>query len=365
MWPLLPHSTPVTAGGQAIFRVLPGILLLLATSGAAPLSAQQVTSLIEGCTDCRIVFDTVAILGEPQGPGMLHDEAVELAVDDRGRYFVLSDTGSTVKVFSSDGAFLTAVGGRGDGPGEIQMARTIHVEPDGTLFVPDRILARVSVFDPDLALERTVAVDEPRLLGFSILPMPEDAFLVAGHSLEPELVGYAAHLLSSDGARVRSFGEKTYTVGSRDPFYHERDVAPADPDRLWIAGWDRYQIELWTLAGERLAIYERDPDWFTRPARAPDGTVAPRPTLRSVQQDPSGLLWVGLRIAADDWMDGPYRSDFVLEVIDPDSGEWLLSHRESGRFSNLFGDRLVGRTVVEEGEAAARILVLKMELETP
>jgi hypothetical protein len=72
-----------------------------------------------------------------------------IAVDSRGRIFVLDDHAQHIRVYSSDGVFLHTVGSRGEGPGELQTAWPPLVGPGDTLFVPDGNLLRINLYAPD------------------------------------------------------------------------------------------------------------------------------------------------------------------------------------------------------------------------
>jgi hypothetical protein len=329
------------------------------------LMPQETTLLSEGCPRCRIVVDTVVILGDPDGPGMIEDDFTPTAVDGLGRYYLLSNGGSSIKVFAPDGMYLHTLGGRGEGPGEFQLVRRIHIDADDRLFTTDRLLGRISIFASTGTLERTVTVPEP-LLGFTVFPIRGDSILVGGHSFTPALIGYSTHILSPEGTRIRSFGEPTYPLRpSSDEFYHHRAIAPADLDQLWIAGWERYQIELWSLDGTRLHVWHRDADWFHRADPATDGRTPPRPSLTSLYEDSSGRLWLHMRVAAEDWLDGPERFDTVIEVLDPEAGEVLASLRLSGRTHELFGNRMISQNVVDLESQSVASVVIQLDLERP
>jgi len=72
-----------------------------------------------------------------------------IAVDSRGRLFVLENQAQQIKIYSAEGVYERTLGARGSGPGEIQAAAALLMGPGDTLVVPDPPNMRVSRFAPD------------------------------------------------------------------------------------------------------------------------------------------------------------------------------------------------------------------------
>ncbi|MDD8021424.1 MAG: 6-bladed beta-propeller [Acidobacteriota bacterium] len=60
-----------------------------------------------------------------------------LDVDDNGHIYVLDSRAAQVKVFGPDGEYLRSIGGRGQGPGEMQMPLFLQITADNELVVQD------------------------------------------------------------------------------------------------------------------------------------------------------------------------------------------------------------------------------------
>lgn len=71
-----------------------------------------------------------------------------------GRIFVGDEQAHTIRIFSSDGDYLAAVGGEGEGPGELQWFLTVARYRGDSLWVYDYRQRAVSVFGPDLGFGR-------------------------------------------------------------------------------------------------------------------------------------------------------------------------------------------------------------------
>lgn len=73
-----------------------------------------------------------------------------IAVDSRGRVFVLDAQARNVRVFSSDGTYEQTIGQPGEGPGELgTQLGGLYIGPGDTLLVPDLANQRVNRYAPD------------------------------------------------------------------------------------------------------------------------------------------------------------------------------------------------------------------------
>lgn len=334
--------------------------------------------LTVGCAGCQIIFDTIAILGDSEGPGMIPSEAVAIAVDERGVYHVMSEEARSIQLFSEEGRFLTRLGQRGDGPGEFQWPRALSVN-DGELFVVDRLQFRLTVFGRDLEVDRTVRI-EGVVPGFGVFPLRGDSLLLSGYSTRPGLFGMGAHVIGPDGRRVRSCGAPDGPIMAEAPNRVERRLAVENSGNVWIASQQEYRIELWNMSGRRLSTLSTN-EWFepeTPPAESPS---PPRAQLVSLQQDAEGLLWVQLSVPGDEWwravvrdrsqphgwrtVDRQLWTERLFDVIDPESGRLFARRQSPGRFTRLFGtsEALVGRAELDMDRGLVRMVILRMRLE--
>lgn len=148
-------------------RVLPAVVVLCLTLAAWGCG--------EGASS-RVSVDTVG--GVPQvttsGPGLWSEDerwtvgertlrlgtlegdgpesfgrVASVAVDGNGRVYVADGQAMEVRVFGPNGTFLHALGGQGEGPGEFEALDGLELGPEGTLYVRDPRLSRLSLFDRD------------------------------------------------------------------------------------------------------------------------------------------------------------------------------------------------------------------------
>ena len=100
----------------------------------------------------------------------------DVAVDGQGRLFVLDQIAQHVVVLDASGQVLAALGGPGEGPGELSpFANGVVVAPDGQVMVLDPGHGRLTMFDGELAYGGSVPLITPpmgsawRLQGAGIL----------------------------------------------------------------------------------------------------------------------------------------------------------------------------------------------------
>lgn len=149
------------------FVLLPTVAAATYVLGASPLSQQVARWELVG--NLRI--------GSVDEPGYDLSGVTSLAVDGRGRVFVGQPHDGSVWVYDDEGAFLKKIGSSGEGPGEFQNVNGLGFLGD-TLWVSDKKLARVSLFDPDTGYLRSFRIGLAPGRGFA--PTPPTAMLTDG-----------------------------------------------------------------------------------------------------------------------------------------------------------------------------------------
>jgi hypothetical protein len=122
----------------------------------------------------------------------------------------------TVRLYTAEGAFLDALGGEGEGPGEFQMVAGVAWRGSDSLVVHDRSQRRMTVLPVSGGYPRTVPVGpplDPRQPSAELIPfarMRHDGSILA-----------LAHTLSREGSRTRV--ERLVVLGPEPG--QEREVA--------------------------------------------------------------------------------------------------------------------------------------------
>jgi hypothetical protein len=148
---------------------------LLPIAAASGLAAQALPPLHLD----RIATYGWADLSDSTGPLSVNDRrlgagvlgAVNGAVEGRdGAVYVVDPRSSKVVIFDRSGRYRAAFGGEGEGPGEFRTAARIASAPDGSMYVWDPRLKRISRFAPDgKSISQLVLPTAPLSVDFAIV----------------------------------------------------------------------------------------------------------------------------------------------------------------------------------------------------
>lgn len=114
-------------------------------------------------------FEEELRIGAVEGaPEYEFGEVSRLAVDSKGRIFVLDGQAQHIQVYSPDGIYEQTIGARGGGPGELRSAMALLIGPGDTLLVPDGMNLRFNRYAPDgsSAGSFRMVLEEGRPMGF-------------------------------------------------------------------------------------------------------------------------------------------------------------------------------------------------------
>ncbi|MFO7950497.1 MAG: hypothetical protein R6U36_09030 [Candidatus Fermentibacteraceae bacterium] len=268
-------------------------------------------------------------------------------VDRGGRLLALDPQLCRLSAFDGDGDFLGFAGGRGSGPGELQLPMDFAVLGDGSVVVNDLQSGRLTFYDPALeyrsSLEGFFPTPPMFLTGF------HDSHFVAS-DISVDLEGERPAVYSRAGIwSPDSTGPERVLTSIQQPATMEPD--PEDPveeltvaasDSLVFVGYqsvDRFLVEVYDADGNLLRAVERPWERMektpremegggmsisvsrdgeggsTTEARATEDVVPWRNAIEQVAADSRGRLWIELGSR-------PFRPTF--EVYDPRSGDLLF-----------------------------------------
>ena len=288
--------------------------------------------------DCRIELEHVTRITDADDPGILPPETVWLQETEAGTFVSASLDETRIAEFGPDGRLVGVIGRAGEGPGEFGAVVTPIPGPGDTLFAPDLVQGRVTMFGPDRSLAGTLPMPfRPDLA------MPDGSFLVARQVGRREMIGYPMHVVDREGRVVRSFGTDEPQYRPDMDHILTRNVAPGQDGTVWAMAPARYILERWDPStGELLQSTRIRSDWF-RESTEPytDETVRPPPLVDGLWEDEDGLVWTIVQDADVDWEPPPWANehrpidlqehnrtyDSVIEVVDPGSGRVLASRR--------------------------------------
>ncbi len=101
-----------------------------------------------------------------------------IRTDSKGNIYVHDRRRADVRVFDTSGRYVTTIGSRGEGPGEMQDIIGIHVDDQDRLIVADRISARFTIFTELGNSHETKAFEVERTIHPSPILSLEDSFVL-------------------------------------------------------------------------------------------------------------------------------------------------------------------------------------------
>lgn len=315
------------------------------------------------CPSCKIELTRVATIGEGAGPLSPRKEGT-LSMSSRGEYALTRSHDLTrVVVYGPDGNIAASWGRKGGGPGEFEQIERVSWMGDDTLLVIDGGNRRLSIWLRDGTLVRET---EFRDNGDILFRSDGLAYI---HRRNPEgPMPRPPFLIWSSGENPVEFGD----VGEVNEFTTRRLNSLATGlgrgDSLWVAEATQYQLTLYAPDGQRARSFMPDSRWFRGMPNKPSGLLLGlvRGTMDlagDVTTDESGRIWLGVEhVYLRKWMQIARRphgkgtptpqemdpvSDYVLEVLDPTTGEAISTRVfETGTFGG-FIDRKYMWTVRE------------------
>ncbi len=120
-------------------------------------------------------------------------DVVGAALLEDGRIAIADAASSQVHYFGADGAHLATLGGAGDGPGEFRTIESLGVLPGDTVWVHDFAYQRLTFIDPELRIDRIVAL-QPRLGAGLAAGVLETGVVVVGQAWSSARVGAATEV---------------------------------------------------------------------------------------------------------------------------------------------------------------------------
>lgn len=196
---------------RSLRRVLPGLIVALAfgaqacqrgsgddTADISPPTRPRDTATLSFGDAFVLVKDLALPDSGPMAVASIHS----LDVRNDGTLLIADRRSHNLKLLTSTGTFIRAIGRLGSGPGEFREPFDARFTPSGGIVVADPELVRVTVLDSTYQVQSTFTTvgQDPRL----ILPAGDSGFLIAGLVD----VGRSNNVLAyygSDGHRVRTF----------------------------------------------------------------------------------------------------------------------------------------------------------------
>lgn len=282
-------------------------------------------------------------IGSPdeEGPASF-SRIADIAVDARGRIYVLEGEAQQIRLFDSAGRFVRTVGRKGHGPGEFDQAIGMRWDPTGRLWVVDQGNVRYTVVD---TAGRVVAARRRPLSGWftwrwdgglDSAGRVYEWYRVPGDMERGALLRYDTTFATADTFPLPTYQGEVFKI--EDKSRRVRGSVPYTPTLAWTFDprgyvWFGisvpYRIYQRRLGGDTVRIIERayEPlavttadrdsaivrlEWFTKQGGQIDASRIPKvkPAFDRFFLDDAGNLWVDPVTARQD--DGR-----VFDVFDP------------------------------------------------
>ena len=154
--------------------------------------------------------------------------------DSQGNIYVKDSRRADVRVFDANGRYVTTVGKRGEGPGELREVYGMHVDGDDRVIVADRMSRRFTIFTDMGESFATKSLAED---GRTIAPRPilslDNSFVLkyvklfanpeGGPSIKDDRV---LHTYDTDFNRLETFAQLDDIYDLDDPFLKSFSTSP-------------------------------------------------------------------------------------------------------------------------------------------
>jgi hypothetical protein len=311
---------------------------------------------IPQCAACRVVLDSVAVVGTPTDSVLLNSGA--LARDGQERYFADDHGRTRVLMFDSLLRLRKSFGRGGEGPGEFPTPPGTIVPVRGdTLYV--FALPRVVVFSPSQSVVRSVTVG----MWGDANALPSGEIVVGGlgaEALGPRRERVTVLAPSGETRRTIAPVPRRDSVCTRCEL--SRIHSNAARDGIWIVHRDRYELEEWRLDGTWLrTLSVQNSPWY-RSATASRGRGSMATPLYGALESSDGYLWVIGQIPPESrnvqsqaqWA---RESSTMVEVIDLRTNLLVASREFKGVWLNLVrGAPLIYAARFDENDVVSMVV---------
>ena len=323
----------------------------------------------------RVVEELRIGSADGEGPASF-SRIADIAVDPRGRIYVLEGDAQQIRVFDSAGAFVRAVGRKGHGPDEFDQAIGMRWNPSGRLWVVDQGNVRYTVVD---TAGRVFAVRRRPFSGWFTWRWDGGVdsegrvyewYRVPGDMERGALLRYDTTLTTADTFPLPTYHGEVFKLEDKSRrVWGSVPYTPAlswnfDPrGYVWFGITVPYRIYQRRLTGDTVRVIERayEPlpvtsedrdsaiarlDWFTKQGGKVDASRIPsvKPAFDLFFLDDAGYLWV-------DPVTPKQFEGRVFDVFDSD-GRYLGQARANVRLSGqpvFRGDYVYATTEDESG----------------
>jgi len=191
----------------------------------------------------------------PPAQSYLFNRPTDVAWDAAGNIFVSDGYGnSRVVKYDKNGRFITSVGTKGSGPGQLNLPHSIATDAKGYVYVGDRSNRRIQVFDNDLTFKAIYDnVGAPWAL--CVTPGPHQYLYSSNSNPDNNNAEIAAvtgdiYKMELDGTVVGKFGKAGKQLGS---FTTVHEIDCRNENELLVSEITGWRVQKLTLHPEKAA----------------------------------------------------------------------------------------------------------------
>ena len=184
----------------------------------------------------------------------------DAAVDDRGNILILDAGNHKIKIYDKDGAYLSAFGRKGSGPGEFIGATRLEVFPGGNIMINDLATNAVTIFDRSGKFMKRIRHEG--LSPIQILALRSgDIAVFSVRRFDTERIRDMPPLVSiidKNGSILRKFGSpRLYEDPPTNFWCNSAGIAGDDADNIYINFESQNRIEKFSPEGDLLFKVDR------------------------------------------------------------------------------------------------------------
>jgi hypothetical protein len=118
----------------------------------------------------------------------MFQRVIDVEVDEDERVYILDSKGAHIKIFNKSGEYLRTIGGKGQGPGEMQRPTSLQITPKKEILVNDSSARKLHFFTLDGNFLRDVS--QAKIAFFTGPKMDKNSNIVASCMVVDEEVSY-------------------------------------------------------------------------------------------------------------------------------------------------------------------------------
>lgn len=188
-------------------------------------------------------LDDELIIGDAEGPEeYMFSRISDIDVDNDEKIYVLDSRKYHIKVFDKDGIYLTVIGKKGQGPGEIQNAGNFTITPKNEILINDSIARSLHFFSLNGDYLKSISLKN---LSFFTRPKVDSqnnivaSYLVMDNVVTSHLKKFNTDL--DEVAAIFSYELARYPV--INPYYPQCYWDISDDDNIIWGCADKYEIQ--------------------------------------------------------------------------------------------------------------------------